>query len=94
MLDNMDEEEAQSAEELGETFTTVMKRKTIKDHHGELVLMVDSSGANFYGTIDYRDADDRRGAFGMIGHPKKMMTSHNYSDVSEVYSISEDSRIV
>ena len=86
--------ETQSKEELAKAFTKVTTRKTIRDNHGELVLMIDSSGANFYGTVDYRDADDRMGTFGMIGHPKKMMTSHKYSDVKEIYSIGEGSRII
>ena len=65
-------------------------RKLIRDNNGEGILLVDNTGHYTRGRIDFRDAIDRYKKFGMISDPGNMMTSHKYTEVREIYSLTDE----
>ena len=64
-------------------------RKLIRANHGEGILLLDSTGHYTRGRIDSRDAEDRYKAFTMIDSGN-IMTLHKYTDVREVYSLTDE----
>lgn len=67
-------------------------RMTIQKNEGNLILVVETNDKEVFGRPIPRDSEDRRGAYTMISLAN-MTTVHNYTDIREIYLVSEKSKL-
>ena len=67
-------------------------RMTIQKNEGNLILVVETNDKEVFERPIPRDSEDRRGAYTMISLTN-MTTVHNYTDIREIYLVSEKSKL-
>ena len=81
-------------EEATKALTERRAREIVRESHGEKLLVYDSKQKRYSaGTVDFRNAQDRGGAFHLI-LPNNRLERHDYKDITEIYSLNGSSQLL